>query len=81
MWRAHDIFEAENITDPGQAIPGEKMARLISLFLCGGLDRVNEILPIIHRVNSGDGLDLVKVKELLQEHVTAFDDWAPEIDR
>lgn len=81
VWRAQEIFEAENITDPGSAIPGHKMARLISLFLCGNLSRVSDIMPIIIRVTCGDGLDVVKVKELLQEHVSAYDEWAPEIDR
>lgn len=29
----------------------------------------------------GEGLDIVKVKELLREHLSAYDKWAPEIDR
>jgi hypothetical protein len=57
------------------------MARLVSLFLCGNLSRVSDIMPIIIRVTCGDGLDVVKVKELLQEHVSSYDEWAPEIDR
>jgi hypothetical protein len=32
-------------------------------------------------LSSIDGLDIVKVKELLREHVEEYDDWAPELDR
>lgn len=81
VWRAKEIFDAEGVSDPGKAIPGHKMARVLSLFLCGDVDKVDSILPIIRRVTNGDGLDVVTVKELLRHHLEAYDDWAPEIDR
>ena len=81
VWRAKEIFDQEGVSDPGHAIPGHKMARLFSLFLCGDVSAVDALLPIIRRVTRGEGLDVVKVKELLMQHVSQYDDWAPEIDR
>jgi len=81
VWRAKEIFDQEGVSDPGHAIPGHRMARLMSLFLCGDVSQVDEILPIIRRVVAGNGLDVVKVKELVRKHVNAYDDWAAEIDR
>ena len=81
VWRAKEIFDQEGISEPGKVIPGHKMARLVSLFLCGDISQVDEILPIIRRVVGGDGLDVVKVKELLRKHVEDYDEWAAEIDR
>jgi hypothetical protein len=81
VWRAKDIFDKEGISDPGHAIPGHKMARLISLFMCGDASQVDVVLPIILRVVAGDGLDVVKVKDLLRQHCNFYDNWAPEIDR
>lgn len=57
------------------------MARLLSLLLCDDLSQVNIILPLIRQVVAGDGLDVVALKELLREHISLYDDWAPEIDR
>ena len=31
VWRAKEIFDKEGISDPGQAIPGYKLARLVAL--------------------------------------------------
>lgn len=81
VWRAREIIDKEGISDPGEVIPGYKMARLVSLFLSDDDSQVNEILPIIRRVVAGNGLDVVKAKELLRKHVEAYDDWAAEIDR
>jgi hypothetical protein len=57
------------------------MARLVSLFLCGNDSQVDVIRPIIQEITLGDGLDVVKVKELLRQNVAVYDEWAPEIDR
>ena len=42
---------------------------------------MDTILPMVNRVVAGEGLDVVKVKDLLRETVSHYDDWAPEIDR
>ena len=81
VWRAKDIFDQEGISDPGMVIPGYRMARLASLFLCGDLSQVDDILPIIQRVNDGDGLDVLRAKDLLRKHIEAYDEWAAELDR
>ena len=81
VWRAKEIFDQEGVSDPAHIIPGHKMARLISLFMTGDIGEVDEVLPIIRRVVAGDGLDVVKVKELVREHCEFYDEWAPEIDR
>lgn len=81
VWRAKEIFDQEGVSDPGHVIPAHKTARLISLFLCGSDDQVDVILPIVREVTSGNGLDVVKVKELLRENLSVYDEWAPEIDR
>lgn len=81
IWRAKEIFDREGVSDPGHAIPLYKMARLISLFLTGDVLEVEAILPIARRVVDGDGLDVVKVKELLRKHLDWYDKWTPELDR
>jgi hypothetical protein len=81
VWRAKEIFDKEGVKDPKHAIPMYKMARLVSLFLTGDVDKVDRVLPIVKRVVDGDGLDTVQVKDLLREHLDFYDTWAPEIDR
>jgi hypothetical protein len=81
VWRLKDIMDQEGVSDPKHIIPGHRMARLISLMLCGDLSEVPAFLQIIRRVVAGDGLDAVRVKELLRKHIGFYDDWAPEIDR
>ncbi|KAL9191484.1 LOW QUALITY PROTEIN: hypothetical protein ACHAXT_001190 [Thalassiosira profunda] len=81
VWRAKEIFDKEGISDPGQAIPGYKLARLVSLFLCDDTSQVDDVLPMIRRVVAGNGLDVIKAKELLRKHVEEYDEWAAEIDR
>ena len=81
IWRAKSIFDQEGISDPGHALPSYRLARLGSLFLCGDVSEVDNLLPIITRVVAADGLDIVGVKELLRKHVEAYDEWAAEIDR
>ncbi len=61
--------------------PGHKMARLISMFLCGDDSQVDDVLPMVRRVVAGDGLDVMKAKELIQKNLTLYEDYAPEIDR
>jgi hypothetical protein len=81
VWRAKDILDAEGVSDPGNAIPMFKMARLITLFLTGDIKEVGTILPIARKVVVGEGLDVVKVKELLRNHLDFYEQWAPELDR
>jgi hypothetical protein len=82
VWRAKDIFEAEGVKEPHDIIPTYKMSRLVALFLTDDADNVDRVLPIVRRVILGDGLDVVKVKELIREHLPdTYEEWAPEIDR
>ena len=74
-------MEDEEISDPKHIIPGHRLARLLSLLLVGDLTETQSFLQIIRRVVAGNGLDVVKVKELLRENVAIYDDWTPEIDR
>ena len=79
--RAKGILDQEGVLDPGHAIPMYKLARLISLFLTDDVEQVDNILPIVRRVIAGDGLDVVKLKDLLRQNLEIYDEWAPEIDR
>lgn len=81
IWRAKEILDKEGVSDPKHAIPMYKMSRLVSLFLTGGVEDVDEIYPIIKRVVEGEGLDVVKVKEILRDSIEDYDEWAPELDR
>jgi hypothetical protein len=82
VWRAKEIFEAEGIKEPHDIIPTYKMSRLVALFLTDDADNVDRVLPIVRRVVMGDGLDVVKVKELIRENLPdVYEEWAPEIDR
>ena len=49
--------------------------------MCGDLSQVDDVLPIIQRVNDGDGLDVLRAKDLLRKHIEAYDEWAAELDR
>jgi hypothetical protein len=80
-WRAKEILDQEGVCDPKDIIPGDRMARLLSLLLCDDLSEVDVILPLFRRVVVGDGLDVVTFKELLLKHCGFYDDWAPEVDR
>jgi hypothetical protein len=81
IWRAKEILDKEGVSDPKHAIPMYKMSRLVSLFLTGGVEEVDQILPIVKRVVEGEGLDVVKVKEILRDSIDKYDEWAPEFDR
>lgn len=81
VWRAKEIFDSEGVSDPGHAIPGHKMARLLSLFVCGDDSQVSDILPIVRRVVSGNGLDVLATKELLRKNLKLYEEYSPEIDR
>ena len=81
VWRAKEIFDAEGVTDPANVIPMYKMSRLVTLFITGDVKEIDKILPIVGKVVNGEGLDVVKVKELLREHLDFYEDWAPELDR
>jgi hypothetical protein len=81
VWRLKDIMDQEKISDPKHIIPGHRMARLLSLLLVGDLSETQACLQIIRRVVAGNGLDVVKVKELLRENVDLYEEWTPEIDR
>lgn len=81
VWRAKEIFDSEGVSDPGHAIPGHKMARLLSLFICGDDSQVSEILPIVRRVVAGNGLDVMATKELLRKNLKIYEEYSPEIDR
>ncbi len=81
VWRAKEIFDDEGVSDPGKAIPSYKMARLMSLFVCGNDGQVEDIFPIVRRAVEGEGIDVIAVKELLRKNVPLYDEWAPEIDR
>ena len=81
VWRAKEILDSEGVSDPGHAIPGHKMARLLSLFLCGDASQLNDILPIVVRVVQGEGLDVMKAKELLRKNLSIYEEYASEIDR
>ena len=52
-WRAKEIFNQEDIYEASHVIPGHKMARLLSLFLCNDLSKEKSIFAIIERVTKG----------------------------
>lgn len=81
VWRGKEILDKEGIKEIHHAIPMEKLARILSLFLSGGTEKVVTVLPIVDRVIQGDGIDVVKLKELLRDTIEQYDDWATEIDR
>lgn len=81
VWRAKEILDNEGVSNPKHVLPAYNMARVLSLFFCGNDSQLDVILPLVERVNKGEGLDVVEVKDLLRQHVEAYDDWAPELDR
>jgi len=53
------------------------------LFLSGDVKEVENILPVIQRVTEGNGLDVTRVKDLLQKYIdpNLYEEHSPEIDR
>jgi hypothetical protein len=51
--RAKEILDQEGVSDPRHAIPLYKMARLVTLFITGDVNRVDDVVPIVSRVVSG----------------------------
>lgn len=81
VWRVKEIFDKEGVTSPKHIIPGDRMARFLSLLICDSLDEVHVLLPMVRKVVAGDGLDIVGVKNLLHKHCDFYEHWTPEIDR
>ena len=68
-------------SDPKHVIPGEKMARLLSLLVSGDLSVVDSWMSVVAGVTSGEGLDTLGVKEILRNNIRLYDEYAAEIDR
>lgn len=68
---------------PDHMIPRHKTGRLLSCFLCGADNQVDEIRSIIQGITSDKGLDVVKAKEILRKNLvhSQYNKWAPEINR
>jgi len=81
VWRAKEILDQENVSETAHAIPMAKLARIVCLFLTDDIAALEEVLPLVQNVVEGRGLDVVKVKDLIHQHVDQYDEWAPEIDR
>jgi hypothetical protein len=79
--RIKQILDRESIREPSDAIPLRKLTRLVTRLVTNDVEQVETFLPIVKRIIDGNGLDVVRTKEHLQQHLSFYDNWAPEIDR
>jgi hypothetical protein len=67
--RMRDHLKAEEITQPADAIPRPRLARILSLAICGSGALEARLIPLIKDVTEGRSLDLNAAKDLLREHL------------
>ncbi|MBF0224902.1 MAG: hypothetical protein HQK76_05550 [Desulfobacterales bacterium] len=61
------IFDENNIKDPKDIIPRDKMAYIASLMFSETDDLTDRFISIIKRVTDGEGLNRVEVKRIINE--------------
>jgi len=72
-------LKTQGIQSPGDVVPMNRIARIISLSLMGDASLEDRIMPLVRRVADGRGLDVVAAGQILRE---AFQGrrWDYEID-
>lgn len=60
-------IKEEGISQIGDLIPRQKIARILSKILCGDDRLVTRLEPLIKRVTEGDGLDIKEAKAILRD--------------
>jgi len=78
--RVDAATSAEGIEQPADAVPGHKLARLLSRLLVEDPSLEARIHPLVKRVTDGHGLDVIATKRLLDENLPP-NDYSFEIDR
>ncbi len=78
--RVDEALDAEGITQPAHAIPGPKLARLLSRLLVEDASLEARIHPLVKRVTDGHGLDVIGTKRLLDDSLPPHD-YGFEVDR
>ena len=78
--RADAALKAEGIEQPADAIPGRKLARLLSRLLVETPELEDRLHPLIKQVTDGLGLDIIATKRLLDEALPPHD-YGFEVDR
>jgi hypothetical protein len=67
--RMRDHLKQEEITQPADAIPRPRLARILSLAIGGSGALEARLEPLIKSVTEGRGLDLNAAKDILREHL------------
>ncbi|MBI5481345.1 MAG: hypothetical protein HY906_20975 [Deltaproteobacteria bacterium] len=67
--RMRDHLKAEEITQPADAIPRPRLARILSLAICGSGALEARLIPLVKDVTEGRSLDLNAAKDILREHL------------
>ncbi len=78
--RIRKTVEREKIERPGDAIPGPKLARLLSGFLVDSAELAEPLYQLIKEVTDGNGLDVFATKQLLYKALGTHD-YEFEVDR
>jgi hypothetical protein len=78
--RVDAALRAEGIDEPADAIPGHKMARLLSRILVESPELEGRIHPLVKQVTDGLGLDIIATKRLLDDTLPPHD-YGFEVDR
>ena len=78
--RVDAALDAEGILTPADAIPGQKLARLLSRLLVESPVLEARIHPLVKQVTDGHGLDVIATKRLLDDALSPHD-YGFEVDR
>ncbi len=78
--RVDAALDAEGIEKPADAVPGHKLARVLSRLLVESPELEARIHPLVKRITDGHGLDVIATKRLMDEALPPHD-YGFELDR
>ncbi len=69
---ARRILVGEGIRRPGDLVPRDRIARIMSMFLVGTDELARDLEPLIQSATEGHGFDVERAKELLRGPLAGF---------
>ncbi|PKN57182.1 MAG: hypothetical protein CVU56_12335 [Deltaproteobacteria bacterium HGW-Deltaproteobacteria-14] len=79
--RARRVLDEEGVSEPRDAIPRERLARLVARVLGDAPALPNRALPIVTAVTDGHGLDVPATRALLDAVLPTHHGWDRTIDQ
>ena len=64
---AEEALDKEGISQPGDAVPGPMLARLLSRIVFDGKIGEDDLYPLVKQVTDGKGLNVSRIKQLIND--------------